>query len=191
MPEGQPEVESATVRSPVGATSDDIPIPRILAGGPEHIPRRNLNTDTAILEEVTMETRLRDSMMLAMNAALAQQQLAMTSAMTQHQEDSTKTKGCTYKTFLGCHPKEFAGSDNPVACMYWLKEVEMAFESSECDPSQRVKFASQLLWGEALIWWNLTRSVLTPEVLAKLTWPVFKEKIIDKYCSERSMDKLE
>ncbi|KAI3748936.1 hypothetical protein L6452_12381 [Arctium lappa] len=103
----------------------------------------------------------------------------------------TKTKGCTYKAFLGCHPKEFASSDNPVACMYWLKEVEMAFESSECDPSQRVKFASQLLRGEALIWWNLTRSVLTPEVLAKLTWSVFKEKIMDKYCSERSMDKLE
>ncbi|KAI3757722.1 hypothetical protein L6452_05265 [Arctium lappa] len=103
----------------------------------------------------------------------------------------TKAKGCTYKAFLGCHPKEFSGSDNSVACMYWLKEVEMAFESSECDLSQRVKFASQLLRGEALIWWNLTRSVLTPEFLAKLTWPVFKEKIMDKYCSERSMDKLE
>ncbi|KAI3729056.1 hypothetical protein L6452_17703 [Arctium lappa] len=47
--------------------------------------------------------------------------------------------------------------------MYWLKKVEMDFESSECDVSQRVKFASQLLMGEALIWWNLTRSVLTPE----------------------------
>ncbi|KAI3684861.1 hypothetical protein L6452_34088 [Arctium lappa] len=172
-------------------------------------------------------------MMLAMNAALAQQQLAMTSAMTQQQEFfmklledrdvsnrqpetmtenvivgsggpnvvtveepsaegiRSKIKECTYKTFLGCHPKEFAGSDNPVACMYWLKELEMAFESSECDPSQRVKFASQLLRGEALIWWNLTRSALTPEVLAKLTWTVFKEKIMDKYCSERSLDKLE
>ncbi|KAI3706702.1 hypothetical protein L6452_24622 [Arctium lappa] len=233
MPEGQPEVESAAVRPPMGATSDDIPIPRILGGGPEHIPRRNLNTGNTILEEVTMETRLRDNMMLAMNAALAQQQLAMTSAMTQQQEFfmklledrdvsnrqpetmvenvivgsggpnvvtveepsaegvRTKTKGCTYKTFMGCHPKEFAGSDSPVACMYWLKEMEMAFEASECDPSQRVKFASQLLRGEALIWWNLTRSALTPEVLAKLTWPVFKEKMMDKYCSERSLDKLE
>ncbi|KAI3747026.1 hypothetical protein L6452_09468 [Arctium lappa] len=223
----------ASSTTPGGVSSDDIPIPRILAEGPEHIPRRNLNTSDAIMEEVTMETRLRDSMMLAMNVALAQQQLAMTSAMTQQQEffmklledrDAshrqpetmaeniivgsggpnvvtveepsaegirTKTKGCTYKTFLGCHPKEFAGSDNPIACMYWLKEVEMAFESSECDPSQRVKFASQLLRGEDLIWWNLTRSVLTPEVLAKLTWSVFKEKIMDKYCSERSMDKLE
>ncbi|KAI3663974.1 hypothetical protein L6452_45207 [Arctium lappa] len=81
----------------------------------------------------------------------------------------TKTKGCTYKTFLGCHPKEFVGSDSPVA----------------------FKFASQLLRGEALIWWNLTRSALILEVLAKLTWPVFKEKIMDKYCSERSLDKLE
>ncbi|KAI3685832.1 hypothetical protein L6452_35092 [Arctium lappa] len=182
MPEGQPEVESAAIRPPVGATSDDIPIPRILAGGPEHILRRNLNTGNAILEEVTMETRLQDSMMLAMNAALAQQPLAMTSAMTQQQEFFMK---------LLEDRDEFAGSDNPVACVYWLKELEMAFDSSEFDPSQRVKFASQLLRGEALIWWNLTQSTLTPEVLAKLTWTVFKEKIMDKYCSERSLDKLE
>ncbi|KAI3706750.1 hypothetical protein L6452_24692 [Arctium lappa] len=232
-PEGHVEEESAVDRPPVGVTTDDIPIPRILGGGPEHIPRRNLGTGNAIMEEVTMETRLRDNMMSAMNAALAQQQLAMTSAMTQQQEffmklledrDASnrqpetmaenvvvgsggpnvvmveepsaegirpKTKGCTYKTFLGCHPKEFAGSDSPIACMHWLKEMEMAFEASECDSSQRVKFASQLLRGEALIWWNLTRSALVPEVLAKLTWPVFKEKLMDKYCSERSMDKLE
>ncbi|KAI3747580.1 hypothetical protein L6452_10085 [Arctium lappa] len=102
-----------------------------------------------------------------------------------------KVKGCTYKAFLGCNPKEFPGSANPVTCMYWLKEVEMAFESSECNDSQRVKFTSQLLRGDALIWWNLTRSALNPEVLGKLTWPVFKKKIIDKYCSERSLDKLE
>ncbi|KAI3727551.1 hypothetical protein L6452_16167 [Arctium lappa] len=232
-PEGHVEEESAVDRPPVGVTTDDIPLPRILGGGPEHIPRRDLGTGNAIMEEVTLETRLRDNMMSAMNAALAQQQLAMTSAMTQQQEffmklledrDAsnrqpetmaenvvvgsggpnvvlieepsaegirTKTKGCTYKTFLGCHPKEFAGSDSPIACMYWLKEMEMAFEASECDSSQWVKFASQLLRGEALIWWNLTRSALVPEVLAKLTWPVFKEKLMDKYCSERSMDKLE
>ncbi|KAI3727699.1 hypothetical protein L6452_16317 [Arctium lappa] len=189
---GQPEVESATVRPPVGATSDDIPIPRILGGGPEHIPRHNLNTGNAIMEEVTTETRLRDSMMLAMNVALAQQQLAMTSAMTQQQEFFMKLledRDASHR-----QPETMAENiivDNPVACMYWLKEIEMDFESCECDPSQRVKFASQLLRGEALIWWNLTRSILTREVLAKLTWPVFKEKIMDKYCSERSMDKLE
>ncbi|KAI3729090.1 hypothetical protein L6452_17738 [Arctium lappa] len=220
-PEGHVEEESAVDRPPVGVTTDDIPLPRILGGGPEHIPRRDLGIGNAIMEEVTLETRLRDNMMSAMNAALAQQQLAMTSAMTQQQEffmklledrDASnrqpetmaenvvvgsggpnvvlieepsvegirpKTKGCTYKTFLGCHPKEFAGSDSPIACMYWLKEMEMAFEASECDSSQRVKFASQLLRGEALIWWNLTRSALVPEVLAKLTWPVFKEKLMD------------
>ncbi|KAI3707060.1 hypothetical protein L6452_25248 [Arctium lappa] len=90
-----------------------------------------------------------------------------------------KVKGCTYKAFLGCNSKEFSGSANSVTCMYWLKEVEMAFESSECDVSQWVKFASQLLRGEALIWWNLTRSALTPEVLAKLTWPdVIEESLL-------------
>lgn len=45
--------------------------------------------------------------------------------------------------------------------------------------------------GEALTWWNLTRSTLTPDVLAKLLWPTFKKKVLDKYCSERARDKIE
>ncbi|KAI3678050.1 hypothetical protein L6452_37329 [Arctium lappa] len=52
--------------------------------------------------------------------------------------NKVKAKGCTYKAFLGCNPKDFSGSANPVACMYWMKELEMDFESSECDVSQRV-----------------------------------------------------
>ncbi|KAI3719109.1 hypothetical protein L6452_20000 [Arctium lappa] len=223
MPEDHVEVESTADRPPLVITSEGPPRPNILGGGPEEIPHTNIAAGNAIMEEVTMETRIRDNMMLAMNSAMAQQQeffmklledrdashrqlemmaenIVMGSGggpvvvVTEDQGENGskgKTKGCTYKAFLGCNPKEFAGSDNSVACMYWLKEVEMAFESSDCDTSQQVKFASQLLRGEALIWWNFTRSALTPEVLAKLTWPVFKEKMMDKYCSERSLDKLE
>ncbi|KAI3702278.1 hypothetical protein L6452_28011 [Arctium lappa] len=52
------------------------------------------------------------------------------------------------------------------------------------------------VWTAASVWdcgsgWNLTRSSLTPEVLAKLSWTTFKKKIMDKYCSERALDKIE
>ncbi|KAI3692532.1 hypothetical protein L6452_32349 [Arctium lappa] len=222
-PEGHVEVESTADQPPLATTSKGPPIPTILGGVPEQIPRTNIAASNAIMEEVTTKTIIRDSMMLAMNSSMAQQQeffmklqedrdashrqpetmaenIVMGSGggsavvVTEEQPKNgnrERTMRCTYKAFLGCNPKEFTGSDNPVACMYWLKEVEMAFESSDCDTSQWVKFASQLLRGEALIWWNLTRSALTPEVLGQLTWPIFKQKIMDKYYSERSLDKLE
>ena len=67
----------------------------------------------------------------------------------------------------------------------------MAFKASECKDSQRVKFSSQLMKGKALIWWNLTHSSLSPRELAKLSWPIFKKKILDKYCSKRALAKIE
>ncbi|KAI3669785.1 hypothetical protein L6452_41192 [Arctium lappa] len=227
MADGHLEIESTTEQPGLGGAVRRPPPNEPLGGGPEFILCRNLVVGEAVLEEATMETRLRDSMMQAMSAAMAQQQVQQqeffmklleyrdssnrqSETMAENaivgsgarpevvvteepptNEERVRTKGCSYKDFMRCNPKEFAGSDNPIACMYWLKEVEMAFESSECDVLQRVKFASQLLRGEALIWWNLTRSALTPEVLMKLTWPVFKKKIMDKYCNERSLDKLE
>ncbi|KAJ9564428.1 hypothetical protein OSB04_000394 [Centaurea solstitialis] len=102
-----------------------------------------------------------------------------------------KGKGCSYKNFLGCKPPEFRGCNEPITCLYWLREIEMAFEASECEDSQRVKFASHLLKGEALTWWNLTRTSLTPKVLAVLPWSEFKKKMLEKYCSERALDKIE
>ncbi|KAJ9564187.1 hypothetical protein OSB04_000153 [Centaurea solstitialis] len=106
-------------------------------------------------------------------------------------KEKAKGKGCSYKNFLGCKPPEFRGCNEPITCLYWLREMEMAFEASECDDSQRVKFASHLLKGEALTWWNLTRSSISPEVYARLSWADLKKKMLEKYCSERALDKID
>ncbi|KAJ9555926.1 hypothetical protein OSB04_010540 [Centaurea solstitialis] len=212
-------VRSETVESP--------PRLRVLGGGPEHIPRFNLEDPDPVLTEVTPEMRMFDNVMKAINEAMTKQQesfvkmledreasqrrneavgenagngsgdagaLVVTeeTRITRDKErEKAKAKGCSYKNFLGCKPLEFRGCSDPVVCMYWLREMEMAFEASECDDSQRVKFASHLLKGEALTWWNLTRSSLTPEVYARLSWAEFKKKMLEKYCSERALDKIE
>ena len=41
--------------------------------------------------------------------------------------------GWSYKTFMACKPPEFAGITEPVRCIYWIKEMEIAFEANECD----------------------------------------------------------
>ncbi|KAI3735989.1 hypothetical protein L6452_15518 [Arctium lappa] len=72
--QGYVEVESTSDQPPLVGTSMEPPIPTILGGGTEHIPRVNLVDNNPIIEEVTMETRIRDSMMLVMNSSIAQQQ---------------------------------------------------------------------------------------------------------------------
>ncbi|KAJ9566249.1 hypothetical protein OSB04_002215 [Centaurea solstitialis] len=201
------------------------PRPPVLGGGPEHVPRVNLEDPNPVLTEVTPEMRMFDNVMKAVNEAMSKQQESFMKMLedrdtsNRHHEtvgenaatasgdaevvvvteetrvtgdkEKGKTKGCSYKNFLGCKPPEFRGCTDPVVCLNWLREMEMAFEASECDPSQRVKFASHLLKGEALTWWNLTRSSLAPEVYARLSWAEFKKKTLEKYCSERALDKIE
>ncbi|KAI3746006.1 hypothetical protein L6452_08421 [Arctium lappa] len=80
--------------------------------------------------------------------------------------------GCSYKSFLCCKPPEFSGTDEPVRCMNWLREIEQAFRACECDESQKVKYGSQML-------------------RAKMAWAEFKRKLLEEYCNEEEMDLLE
>ncbi|KAI3696894.1 hypothetical protein L6452_29499 [Arctium lappa] len=100
-------------------------------------------------------------------------------------------KGCSYKSFLGCGPPEFFGSDDPVVCVKWIRAVEQAFGSSECGDDQRVRFGTQLLRDTALIWWNIIQTTLSPEVLAQLSWAEFKKKLLEEFCNEGTMDRIE
>ncbi|KAI3747904.1 hypothetical protein L6452_10634 [Arctium lappa] len=73
-PEGQ-EADIPTADHPLATVvGETVRVSNVLGGGPEHIPRRNLEADEPIIEEVTAETRMMDRMMLAMNRAMAQQQ---------------------------------------------------------------------------------------------------------------------
>ncbi|KAI3669693.1 hypothetical protein L6452_41033 [Arctium lappa] len=100
-------------------------------------------------------------------------------------------KSCSYKSFLGCGPPEFSGSDDPIMCVKWIRAVEQAFGSFECGDDQRVRFGTQLLRDTALIWWNVIQSTLTPAVLAQLSWAEFKKKLLEEFCNERTMDRIE
>ena len=51
--------------------------------------------------------------------------------------EKDKVSGCSYKTLLECEPPEFAGTANLGKCIYWICGMEMAFETSECEDSQR------------------------------------------------------
>ncbi|KAJ9553321.1 hypothetical protein OSB04_017366 [Centaurea solstitialis] len=225
---GPPDQTASTADQRVRVETVESPLrPQVLGGGPEHVPRVNLEDPNPLLTEVTPKMRMLDNVMKAVNEAMSKQQESFMKMLEDRNashrrneavgenagtasgdaevivvteetrttgdkgKEKAKAKGCSYKNFLGCKPPEFRGCSDLVVCMYWLREMEMAFEASECDASQRVKFASHLLKGEALTWWNLTRSSLTPKVYARLSWDEFKKKMLEKYCSERALDKIE
>ena len=73
-PEGHVEIESTADRPGVAAeNAQRPPLANLLGGGPEQIPRFNLENPDPVLTEVTPETRMMENMMRMMNAAMAQQ----------------------------------------------------------------------------------------------------------------------
>ncbi|KAI3720369.1 hypothetical protein L6452_21285 [Arctium lappa] len=103
---------------------------------------------------------------------------------------SHEAKSCTFKAFLECRPPEFKGLDDPVACVSWIREMEQAFRSSECGEDQKVIFGSRMLRGTTLTWWNVYSASVETAILEKLSWATFKEKLLEEYCNERTMDRI-
>ncbi|PWA90454.1 zinc finger, CCHC-type, Retrotransposon gag domain protein [Artemisia annua] len=105
--------------------------------------------------------------------------------------EEAQRDGCSYKSFLICKPSEFHGENDPVIVTNWLKEIEDIFEISECSPRKRVNYASHLLKGEARHWWNMIKIARGNEAVSAMTWEQFEELVMENYCPQGLMDKLE
>ncbi|KAI3740912.1 hypothetical protein L2E82_31387 [Cichorium intybus] len=110
---------------------------------------------------------------------------------TQGGEASTKKVGCTYKSFLGCKPKEFSGTDDPVKAMEWIMHIEKVFRISKCADDDKVEFVTNQLTSGALHWWQTYYKSLDLDSSQLVPWEQFKTKFNEEYCSEVAMQKLE
>ena len=63
-------------------------------------------------------------------------------------------RGCTYKEFLACHPKEYDGKGGAVAYTHWIEKMESVQDMSGCGDNQKVKYTAGSFIGKALTWWN-------------------------------------
>ncbi|GJZ42359.1 putative reverse transcriptase domain-containing protein [Tanacetum coccineum] len=95
---------------------------------------------------------------------------------------------CFYADFMKCQPLNFKGT--MVGLTRWIEKMESVFNISGCAIENQVKFATCTLLGAALTWWNGQIRTLGPEAYA-MTWEVLKKKIMDKYCPQGEIKKLE
>ncbi|KAI3780620.1 hypothetical protein L2E82_10605 [Cichorium intybus] len=110
---------------------------------------------------------------------------------TQGGEASIKKVGCTYKSFLGCKPKEFSGTDDPVKAMEWIMHMEKVFRVIKCADEDKVEFATNQLTSGALHWWQTYYKSLDLDSSQSIPWEQFKTKFNEEYCSEVAIQKLE
>ncbi|GKB19727.1 hypothetical protein Tco_0853650, partial [Tanacetum coccineum] len=64
-------------------------------------------------------------------------------------------RGCTYKEFLACNPKEYDGKGGFIVYTCWIEKMESVQDMSGCGDDQKVKYIVGSFVGKALTWWNL------------------------------------
>ncbi|GJV69638.1 hypothetical protein Tco_1485147 [Tanacetum coccineum] len=64
------------------------------------------------------------------------------------------SRGCTYKEFITCNPKEYDGKGGAIVYTCWIEKMESVHDMSGCRDSHRVKYTAGSFVGKALTWWN-------------------------------------
>ena len=85
-------------------------------------------------------------------------------------DDTPRARGCTYKYFVSCKPRDFTREKGAVDCMTWLDEMDTVVDISGCAERDVVKFVSQSFKGEALAWWRSLVQASRKAVLYSMTW---------------------
>ncbi|KAF5808599.1 putative nucleotidyltransferase, Ribonuclease H [Helianthus annuus] len=105
--------------------------------------------------------------------------------------DASRARGCTYKYFVSCKPRDFNGEKGAVDCMTWLDEMDTVVDISGCAEKDVVKFVSQSFKGEALAWWRSLVQASGKAVLYSMTWEEFISLIKENYCPQHEVEKIE
>ncbi|KAD6796311.1 hypothetical protein E3N88_07207 [Mikania micrantha] len=100
-------------------------------------------------------------------------------------------KGCSFKSFLNCHPHKFKSTEGVVGMLRWVEKVESVFAMCECADENRVKFATGTLEGPALTWWNTHVQTLGLDGANSMSWTDFTRILQEEYCLRDEIRKLE
>ncbi|GKF86445.1 hypothetical protein Tco_0254272, partial [Tanacetum coccineum] len=68
--------------------------------------------------------------------------------------ENNDCKGCTYKEFLACNPKEYDGKGGGIVYTRWIEKMDSVQDMSGCRDNQKVKYTAGSFVRKALMWWN-------------------------------------
>ncbi|KAF0904363.1 hypothetical protein E2562_033569, partial [Oryza meyeriana var. granulata] len=97
--------------------------------------------------------------------------------------------GVSLKEWVGMKLDNFDGSSTPVQAADWLSFVEDKMEAFEVLAQDRVRYGTQLLKGEAQIWWKGVQSTRTA-THGPLFWVEFVRQFERRFYLATFLDKM-
>ena len=93
-----------------------------------------------------------------------------------------EVKRPSLKDFKSSGATEFSGVLNPIIVLSWIQNTEKVLCISHVDNEDKANYASAMLIGEALVWWEATYEALNGFDQENLAWEMFKTRLLEKYC---------
>ncbi|GJT94214.1 reverse transcriptase domain-containing protein, partial [Tanacetum coccineum] len=101
------------------------------------------------------------------------------------------SRGCTYKEFLACNPKEYDGKGGAIVYTCWIEKMESVQDMSGFRDSQKVKYTAGLFVCKPLSWWNSQIHIRGQEAVVGMSWEDFKTLTREEFFPSNEMQKLE
>ncbi|GKG06053.1 hypothetical protein Tco_0326139 [Tanacetum coccineum] len=96
---------------------------------------------------------------------------------------------CTYSDLLKCQPLNFKGTKGVVGLTQWFEIMEYVFHISNCTVENQVKFATCILHGIALTWWNIHVKTIGHDTAYSMPWKTLMKMMTTKYCPRNEIKK--
>ncbi|GKE49755.1 hypothetical protein Tco_1481013, partial [Tanacetum coccineum] len=82
------------------------------------------------------------------------------------------TQSCSIKTLRASGAKEFFGTEGAVGLLTWLESIKSVLHITKCPAESQGKFASSMLQGRALTWWNTLVQTRGREAAIDQPWKI-------------------
>ncbi|GJX60098.1 hypothetical protein Tco_0291488 [Tanacetum coccineum] len=152
-------------------------------------PKRMSTSEAPVLTRATIKKLVAHSVAIVLEAQAAM--MASTNNPNSKPRKTPVARKCTYKKFTSYQPFYFNGTEGAVDLIRWFKRTESIFSRSKCAEKNKVRFAVNTLTKEALFWWNSFTQSIGIEEAYKITWSEFKRLLIEKYCPQTEIKKME
>ncbi|GJY32968.1 putative reverse transcriptase domain-containing protein [Tanacetum coccineum] len=87
--------------------------------------------------------------------------------------------------------KEFFGTEGAVGLLTWFESIELVLHITKCPAESQVEFASSMLQGRALTWWNTLVQTRGRATAIAQPWEDFKKPLMEEYYPNDEIQNLE
>ncbi|GJX47385.1 putative reverse transcriptase domain-containing protein [Tanacetum coccineum] len=104
---------------------------------------------------------------------------------------SRQPRGCSYKEFLACNPKEYDRKGGAIVYTRWIEKMELVQDMSGCEDDQKVKYTAGSFVDKALTWWNSQIHTRGRETAIGMAWEDSKTLMREEFCPNNEIQNLE